>query len=242
MTSLHLVIIFWPGAFLLSDCSFFTSLALLFLPVHVSGHKIEIDTQSNNRSRIIVSDNQIMMQVKAGQTAMLGLLYERHKKALFGFFYKMCRSTTVSEDLVQTVFIKILHGKEGFMGHGQFITWMFHIARNALHDHYRKQKNNHLELLESGPDSVAGSADVAAKYDSEQNISQLFSAIDLLSVDKKELLVMSRFQHLKYKEIATITGSTEGAVKMKMRRTLIELRDRFNELQNGGIHVTSKKQ
>ena len=168
---------------------------------------------------------------------MLGLLYERHKKALFGFFYKMCRSTAVSEDLVQTVFMKILHGKDGFMGHGQFITWMFHIARNALHDHYRKHKNQALELTESDPDEVASTSDVAGKYASEQTIGQLFAAIDALSVDKKELLVMSRFQNLKYKEIATITGTTEGAVKMKIRRTLIELRDHFNALQNGEHHV-----
>jgi RNA polymerase sigma factor (sigma-70 family) len=187
-----------------------------------------------SRSESINTDNHIMMQVKAGHTAMLGLLYERHKQALFGFFYKMCGSTTVSEDLVQIVFMKILHGKDGFMGHGQFITWMFHIARNALHDHYRKHRHSHLELVDSEPDEVAGSADVAGTYDAEQTISQLFAAIDLLSVDKKELLVMSRFQQLKYKQIAVITGSTEGAVKMKMRRTLIELRDRFNELQNGG--------
>lgn len=172
---------------------------------------------------------------------MLGLLYERHKKALFGFFYKMCRSTSVSEDLVQTVFMKILHGKDGFMGHGQFITWMFHIARNALHDHYRKHKNQSLRLAEADPDEVAADSDVAGKYASEQTISQLFCAIDDLSVDKKELLVMSRFHNLKYKEIATITGSSEGAVKMKIRRTLIELRDRFNELQNGEPHVRKQQ-
>ena len=181
-----------------------------------------------------------MLQVKAGETQKLGLLYERHKKALFGFYFKMCRSVSLSEDLVQTVFIKILQSKHTFVGNGQFITWMFHIARNVMHDHYRKHKHAHLHVVEEAGDEVAAHQDTADKFDSEQTIAQLFKAIDMLSIDKKELLIMSRFENLKYREIAEITGTTEGAVKMKIRRTLIELRDRYNQLQTGDSHVAQK--
>ena len=44
------------------------------------------------------------------------------------------------------------------------------------------------------------------------------------------MLVLSRFQNLKYEEIATVLGCTLGAVKMRMHRGLKELRDRFVEL------------
>lgn len=178
-----------------------------------------------------------MLQVKAGEVQKLGLLYERHKKALFGFFYKMSRSTTLSEDLVQIVFIKILQSKHTFVGDGKFVTWMFHIARNALHDHYRKNKHAHLNVVEDEAIQLSADEDVETQFDTEQTIGKLFKAIDLLSLEKKELLVMSRFENLKYTEIGEIIGCSEGAVKMKIRRTLIELRDLFNRLEAGESDV-----
>ncbi len=178
-----------------------------------------------------------MLQVKAGEVQKLGLLYERHKKALFGFYYKMTRSTQLSEDLVQTVFMKILNSKHTFVGDGKFITWMFHIARNALHDHYRKNKHAHLHVVEEQASELVADVNLAAQHEADVSIDKLFTAIDLLTVEKKELLVMSRFENLKYKEIGEILNCSEGAVKMKIRRTLIELRDLYQKLEAGDEHV-----
>ena len=57
------------------------------------------------------SDKTIMLKVKSGNVAMLGLLYERYKKWLFNFFQQMYYNADVSEDLVQNIFVRILKYK-----------------------------------------------------------------------------------------------------------------------------------
>lgn len=178
-----------------------------------------------------------MLQVKAGETQKLGLLYERHKKALYGFYYKMCRSVSLSEDMVQTVFIKILQSKHTFIGNGQFITWMFHIARNVMHDHYRKNKHAHLQVFEDYGDQTPDQFDLETNLENQHSVDHLFRALNALSLDKRELLVMSRMNGMKYKEIAEIVGSNENAIKVKIHRALKELKTLYDQLESGAAHV-----
>jgi len=94
-----------------------------------------------------LDDNMLMLKVKEGDLDKLGLLFERYKKPLFGFFYGMTRDSELSEDLIQNVFFRILKYRYLFRGEGDFKTWMFHIARNVSHDHFKKNRAQHKEAL-----------------------------------------------------------------------------------------------
>ena len=96
-----------------------------------------------------LSDNALMVKVRDGDIGKLGLLFERYKKSLYGFFYGMNRDSDLSEDLVQNVFYRILKYKHVFRGDGDFKVWMFHIARNVNHDHFRKDKIKNKESVDS---------------------------------------------------------------------------------------------
>src|SRR6476659_1613057 len=89
-----------------------------------------------------------MLKVKEGDLDRLSLLFERYKRPLYGFFYGLNRNAELSEDLVQNVFYRILKYRYLFRGEGDFKTWMFHIARNVNHDHFRKNKLNAKDSLE----------------------------------------------------------------------------------------------
>jgi RNA polymerase sigma factor (sigma-70 family) len=84
------------------------------------------------------SDNELMGEVRSGDLDKLGLLFERHKDALFGYFYRNTHSAEISEDLVQSVFLRILKYRARFSGDGKFTTWMYHIAHNVHTDHFKK--------------------------------------------------------------------------------------------------------
>lgn len=83
-----------------------------------------------------------MLNVKAGESHTLGLLYERYKKRLFGFFYQMCKDANLSEDLVQNVFIRVLKYKHTYNEESNFLSWLFRIARNVYYDQFKVNSKN----------------------------------------------------------------------------------------------------
>ncbi len=67
-------------------------------------------------------------------------------------------------------------------------------------------------------------------------IGRLRRALDSLSDDDREVILMSRYQGMKYQEIGRVMGVTEGAVKVRMFRALKHLAERVNSLQKENIH------
>src|SRR5579872_1362844 len=90
------------------------------------------------------TDEQLMLAVRNGDVGQLAVLFDRHHRLLFDFFAKLTGSRAVAEDLVQDVFFRILKYRETFRDESRFKAWMFHIARNARIDYYRK---HHTDIL-----------------------------------------------------------------------------------------------
>lgn len=178
-----------------------------------------------------ITDNALMNKVKEGDLDKLGLLFERYKKPLFGFFYGLNRDGELSEDLVQNVFFRILKYRYLFRGEGDFRTWMFHIARNVNNDHFRKNKLNAKDSLETWQDRLGSDENRSTEIQQDEEMQILSMAMDRLPEDKREILLLSKFQDKKYKEIGEIIGCTEGAVKVKVFRALQELKEVYKKLE-----------
>jgi RNA polymerase sigma-70 factor (ECF subfamily) len=172
-----------------------------------------------------------MLKVKEGEIQKLGLLYERYKKRLFGFFYQMNKDASLSEDLVQNVFMKILKYKHTYTEDSKFVVWIFQIARNASNDSFRKSKKNIHKDIDDVGYSLNGTDDIQEVIIKQENTRTLKRAIELLSPEKKELIVLSKIKELKHKEVGEIIGCTEGAARTKVHRALNELKDIFLTLE-----------
>ncbi len=171
-----------------------------------------------------------MLNVRSGDIDKLGLLFERYKESLFGYYYRITRDIEISEDLVQTVFLRILKYRARFSGEGKFSTWMYHIAHNVYSDYLKK--NNSYQL--SADCSRAESANyctaerLVLEKESELRIQR---ALELLSNDQREILVLSRYQGLKYKEIGEIFNCSVGAVKVRVFRAIMNLKQIYEKLE-----------
>ncbi len=179
------------------------------------------------------SDKALMLKVRDGDLDKLGLLFERYNHRLFGFFYRLTTRRDISEDLVQSVFERILKYRGSYTANGSFSTWIFQIARNLHADYYQKAEKKKEENNFEDWDSLPGNS-ISLEFESNENdeLKLLKQALERLDPLKKETLILSRFEGFKYKEIAKIMDCSESAVKVRIYRGINELKEIISDLNN----------
>ena len=127
----------------------------------------------------------------------------------------------VSEDLTQDVFLKVIKYKASYKN-GNFAAWIYTIARNIFSSHYQKTKKERSNLVD---DDKLEANETSISESRQEDLDHLQKALLKLSNSDRELIVMHRFQEIKYEQIAQIIGSNENAVKVKVHRALKKLKE-----------------
>jgi RNA polymerase sigma-70 factor (ECF subfamily) len=176
-----------------------------------------------------VEDELLMQEVRSGEIGKLEQLYDRHQRPLFHYFLRLTADRAASEDLVQDVFVRILKYRHTYQPETSFRAWMYQIGRNAFADRAGKHKGE-VALPESAGDFAAAGPSPDRSAQSAQEAALLHRALKAMPHDKREVLILSRFQGLKYEEIASVLKCEVGTVKVRVYRALRELGDRFYAL------------
>jgi len=172
-----------------------------------------------------ISDEIAMQNVKAGKIAEMSVLFERYHLKLYNFFVKMGLPKDISQDMTQNLFYRMIKYRHSFKEGNSVKSWIYQIARN-LHADYCKQIRKAGDLImnaESCPDIIMPETDGFPEEDYEK----LDRAIMSLSDAQRELIVLSRYQGLKYEEISSITNQSVSAIKVGIHRALRQLRTVF---------------
>jgi RNA polymerase sigma-70 factor (ECF subfamily) len=170
-------------------------------------------------------DEELMLQVREGVGEMLAVLFDRYQTPLFNFYSRQTGDRAASEDLVQDVFFRILKYRQSYRPGTPFRAWMYQIARNARLDYARKHPVAVEFQAEMSPAVIP-----IDSLEAQQQTALLQHALHMLPDDKREILLLSRFQELKHEEIAIMLGCEVGAVKVRVHRALRELRKIFESL------------
>ncbi|HRE65677.1 MAG TPA: RNA polymerase sigma factor [Cyclobacteriaceae bacterium] len=179
----------------------------------------------------LMSDEQIMEAVKNGNLQQASILFDRFHKRIFNFLVRMTGDREGAEDLTQNVFLRMLRYRQSYNPEMKFQSWIYQMARNAFADHYQKQKQLKPASMEVEKlhDSLP---DLAEAMEQEETEKRLIRALAKLPDDYRELLVLTRFQHLKYEEVAGFLNMTVANVKVKVHRAIGQLRENYFELEN----------
>ena len=177
-----------------------------------------------------MTDNAVMAEVSTGQVARLAVLFERHHRALFRYFISMNSHREQAEDLVQEVFFRILRYRTSYDPAQSFTAWMYQIARNAGVDQGRKRRA--AEVVDIDSFALASAAPGPEESASRgQDLALLRRAMSRLPEDKREILVLSRFQGMKHEDIAEVLGCEVGTVKVRVYRALRALEQIYFTLE-----------
>lgn len=167
-----------------------------------------------------------MLEVSKGALDNMSILFDRYNVRLYNFFLQQTRDAVTSEDLTQNVFERVIKYRDRYEQKSTFASWIFAIARNTHMDLYRK-KRPHLP----GDDQVMTIADRPheATHDDaplEQN-QKLKIAMGQLSDEQRELLLLVKYEGLKYAEAAQVLDCSVSALKVRVHRTMKDLRTAF---------------
>ena len=178
-------------------------------------------------SDTLTTDEQIMEAVKNGDLQQASELFNRYNKRIFNFLRQLTNDAEVAEDLTQNVFLRLIKYRNSYREGNRFQSWIYQMARNVFSDHYRstKTKANYVDV-EKMAEHIADDND-----NPDEREQLLHRSLSKLTEEQRELLALTRFQHLKYEEVAAIMETTVANIKVKVHRAIAKLRENYFELE-----------
>jgi RNA polymerase sigma-70 factor, ECF subfamily len=172
---------------------------------------------------------ELVKRALAGENLAWEELLRGHSRKIYNLCYRFTGRTSEAEDLTQEVFIKVFQTLRTYdAAQGAFSTWLNRVARNHLVDHYRRTKKDRItDSIEDDVDAVtekpSAGAGPAEHVESRERKEQLQRALERLSPDLREAVVLRDLQDLDYLEIAQVLGVPQGTVKSRINRGRLEL-------------------
>jgi RNA polymerase sigma-70 factor (ECF subfamily) len=172
----------------------------------------------------------------AGDAAAWEEIVQRYNRRIYNICYRFAGSADDAQDLTQEVFIKMYRTLKTYdVERGAFMTWVTTITRNLLVDHFRKTKQDRLtdsidvpasEHEDAAPlsDRLAdGGISPDARVQSRETSETVHRALQKLSPELREAVILRDLQDMDYREIATVLKVPEGTVKSRINRGRAEL-------------------
>ncbi len=177
------------------------------------------------------TDADLYLALRKGQTAALGILYDRHAKLVYGLALKTLSNTQEAEDLTQDIFLNLVKSTSYDVRRGSLRTFLGILTRSRAIDRIRSRGTalSSLERLRSGysPETTSQSPfDHASQREQSQEVK---AALTQLSESEQQLLQMAYYQGLSQSEIAEQLSIPLGTVKTRTRRSLIKLRQTLTD-------------
>ena len=183
----------------------------------------------------LVSDEDLVRRAQSGDNRAFDELVRRYKEKVYRLSYKILRHDEDAAEALQDAFLSAYRGLGKFKVKSTFSTWLYRIATNASLMKYRKRRDHHVSLEQS--QSTEEDAEPLQVPDwSTQPLQELLDAetrqvmeegIQRLPEELRTVFLLRDVEGLSNSEVAQVLDLTVAAVKSRLHRARIALRDRL---------------
>ncbi|MBD3348156.1 MAG: sigma-70 family RNA polymerase sigma factor [Candidatus Eisenbacteria bacterium] len=183
------------------------------------------------------SDSELVSLAKAGDGDAFGELVSRHESKVYGLCIKMLGNPEDAEDCLQEVFIKAFEALPDFREEARFSTWLYRIAYNACLMRIRKRKLDTVPLdkpVQIGEEKMQRdvadwTTDPRADVMNDELNEMLRKHINELQPDNRIVFVLRDIHGLSTDDTANVLGLSVPAVKSRLHRARLFLRERLTD-------------
>lgn len=175
--------------------------------------------------------------LKAGDREAFATMVATYSPSLYRLALRMLGDPDEAEDILQETFINAYKGMSRFEGRSKLSTWLYRIASNQALMRLRKRHPDTLSVGENVEDAAeAAPLELTdwcclpeAEFMTGEAQAQLDFAIEKLSPPLRATFVLRDLQALSTRETAEILGISESAVKTRLLRARLQLREQLSE-------------
>ena len=179
------------------------------------------------------SDESLLKRSKEGDKSAFEVFYQRHKRRILNYIYRMIGNIGSAEELTQEVFIKAYINLSNYTPQGKPLAWIYTIAKNLCKNFLRNKKYQPqllldkelpgmegLSLLDVIPAEGKSPSDLAMDNEIEDLIQK---SINLIPLKYRVVLILCDIQRCSYEEAAQILKCRIGSVGSRLSRARLIL-------------------
>ncbi|MFN8589237.1 MAG: sigma-70 family RNA polymerase sigma factor [Candidatus Eisenbacteria bacterium] len=181
-------------------------------------------------------DADLVKRAQAGETRAFDELVRRYQDKVFRLTFKILRHDDDAAEATQDAFLSAFRGLKNFKAESTFSTWMYRIGTNAALMKYRRRRDGHVSYEQSQSSSDEAEPLAIADW-SAQPLDDLLDAetreilareVEKLPANEREVFVLRDIMEQSNEHVAKELGLTVAAVKSRLHRARVHLRDRVN--------------
>lgn len=195
----------------------------------------------------VPSDEQLVERINAGEADLLGELIDRYDDKVYNLAFRMMGNREDAEDVLQDTFVNVIRALDKFQGRSSFSTWLYRVGANAALTRLRQQgkrtrsEDEFLDEVYAVKDAARSGTPLAdwsnapvEELLSEEAVEKMNEAIEDMPEIYRAVFVLRDVEDLSTAETAAVLDLTEAAVKSRLHRARLYLRNQLSDYFKGG--------